>query len=212
MYQTVFAAFLAITGVAGGAVAQSLTPEQLEAMIGERVNAQNPYQAFLADPDPARSLAAMQIMLESGDTNLTRMALEYGLLSPNATVRRIAVESFMATKPVLSIRFDGSATEDNDYEGMIRSTLTGTLDTDGVGYARAAVGEKSEDGTCFVDKVRGHCLITINSDGVFLSMHLGQGSPYVSARMIVNDSGQLEGVAALRTVDEPIPVTIQLLD
>lgn len=212
MYRIAFGVLLAITGLAEGATAQSLTPDELEAMINERVNAQNPYRTLLADPDPERSLAAMQIMLESGDSDLTRMALEFGLLSPNPTVRRIAVEAFMATGPVLSIRFDGTETDGDGFVNLIRGTLTGTLDEDGIGYARAAVGPLSEDGTCFVDMVRGKCLVTINSDGVFLSIYLTWNQPYVSARMVVNDSGQLEGVASLYNVSEPIPVTIQLVD
>lgn len=212
MFRIAVGVFLAVHGLAVGASSQSLTPEELEAMINERVNAQNPYRAFLADPDPERSLAAMQIMLESGDDDLVRMALEFGLLSPNPTVRRIAVEAFMATGPVLSIRFDGSASEDNDFVSLVRNTMSGTVDPDGIGFARAAVGPLSEDGTCFIDTVRGNCLVTINSDGVFLSIYLTWNKPYASARMVVNDAGQLEGVASLWNVNEPIPVTIQLLD
>lgn len=211
MSRITFGVFLAILGLADGALSQSLTPEELEAMIDERVNAQNPYQALLADPDPERSLAAMQIMLESGDSDLTRMALEFGLLSPNPTVRRIAVEAFMATGPVLSIRFDGTESDDSDFVDVIRSTLSGTLDANGVGYAQTAVGPLSEDGSCFVDTVHGRCLVTINNDGLFLSITPGTYR-YVTARMVVNDSGQLEGVANLRGVSEPIPITIQLLD
>lgn len=212
MLRIAFGIVCAVHGLAASATAQSITPDELEAMINERVNAQNPYQSFLADPDPQRSLAAMQIMLESGDDDLVRMALEFGLLSPNPTVRRIAVEAFMATGPILSIRFDGSATEDNDYVSFVRSRMSGTVDPDGVGFARATVGPLSGDGNCFVDTYRGACLVTVNSDGVFLSGHLGASSPWFSARMIVNDEGQLEGTASLYNVSDPIPVTIQLLD
>jgi hypothetical protein len=198
-------------GAAQAAGAQSLTPEQLQAMIDERVNAQNPYRAFLADPDPERSLAAMQIMLESGDPDLVRMALEFGLLSPNPTVRRIAVEAFMASGPVLSLRLDGTEVEDNNYTSFVRGPLAGTLDADGVGFARLDVREISEDGTCYTDD-RQRCLFTINSDGVFLSAHLGYNDPRLNARMVVNDAGQLEGFATLYNVADPVPVTIELID
>jgi hypothetical protein len=30
--------------------------------------------------------------------------------------------------------------------------------------------------------------------------------------MVVNDAGQLEGIASIDNVDEPVPVTIQLID
>lgn len=212
MFRIAVGVFLAVHGLAVGASSQALTPEELEAMINERVSAQNPYRAFLADPDPERSLAAMQIMLASGDDDLIRMALEFGLLSPNPTVRRIAVEAFMATGPVLSVRFDGSQSEDADFAALVRNTLSGTVDPEGVGFARIAVGSLSEDGTCFQHTMSETCLVTINSDGVFLSIYLTWSRPYASARMVVNDAGQLEGVASLYRVNEPIPVTIQLLD
>lgn len=107
-----------VMGIVAGATAQSLTPEQLQAMIDQRVNQQNPYQTLLADPDPERSLAAMQIMLESGDKNLIRLGLQFGLLSPNPQVRRIAVEAYIATSPVLTLRLDGTNVKDRDYAQM----------------------------------------------------------------------------------------------
>ena len=81
------------------ATAQTLTPEEISALVDKRMKELNPYQNLLNDPDPDRSLAAMQIMMESGDPDLTRMALEFGLLSPNPSVKRIAFEAWLSTGP-----------------------------------------------------------------------------------------------------------------
>lgn len=44
-------------------------------MVDQQMSNLNPYQELLNNPDPARSLAAMKVMLESGDEALVRMAL-----------------------------------------------------------------------------------------------------------------------------------------
>jgi hypothetical protein len=203
-----------VMGIVEGATAQSLTPEQLQAMIDQRVNQQNPYQTLLADPDPERSLAAMQIMLESGDKNLIRLALQFGLLSPNPQVRKTAVEAYIATGPVLTLRLDGANVKDNRYLDMVRAHLGGVVDPDRIGFARLDVGELSEDGSCYLQAEKRNCLFTVNSDGVFLSAigEVRSSTIVVNARLIVNDSGQLEGAASLFGLDEAVPVTIQLLE
>jgi hypothetical protein len=202
-----------VIGIVAGATAQSLTPEQLQAMIDQELSQENPYKAFLSDPDPERSLAAMRIMLSSGDKELVAMALEFGLLSPNPQVQRIAVEAYMATNPVLTLRIDGAKTKSRDYPGLIRDRLNGTLGPDNIGFVRLDVGQLSQDGTCYVQSDLDSCLFTINSDGIFLRVFSrSYGRHVVTARMIVNDAGMLEGVASMFNVDESLPISIQLLD
>lgn len=187
--------------------AQSLTPEQLEALVDERVAAQNPFEELLNDPDPARSLAAMEIMLESGDPDLVRMALEFGLLSTNPTVKRTAVEAFLKTRPVLSLRFDGSAIEEDRY---FKTRMTGkdaTLTTEGVGYWRMQVGEWNPDNRCYMLMSGKDCFVTVNSDGIIL-----QNEGYMTGRLVIGDAGSLEGSATLYQVSTPVPVTVRLLD
>lgn len=194
---------LAATPVAS----QSLTADQLKALVDERVSAQNPFAELLNDPDPARSLAAMEIMLESGDAPLVRMALEFGLLSTNPTVRRTAVEAFLTTKPVLSIRFDGSAL---DGERYYKTRMTGegvTLTPEGIGYWRMKVGEYDAEKGCFLLASGSGCFVTVNSDGVIL-----QNAGYMTGRLVINDTGGLEGSATLYQVDTPLPVSVRLID
>lgn len=189
------------------ALAQSLTPEQINQMIDKQMNDLDPYQELLNNPDPARSLAAMEIMLESGDESLQRMALEYGLLSPNPTVKRIAFETYLKTRPIFSIRFDGGHVKDSSWPSRMRD-WNGTLDANGIGYWRIPVGDYHEDKRCFGESSYRpeNCFVTVNSDGVFLT-------PYgMNARAIVTETGALEGVATLDSVDEPVPFSIRLID
>lgn len=202
------AAILAVSGVIStGVVAQSLTPDQIRGMIDQKVSTLNPYQELLNDADPSRSLAAMQIMLESGDRDLARMALEFGLLSPNAAVKRTAFESFLTTGPVFSIRFDGKGVKSSDYASRIRNNWDGNLSPENIGYWRISVGSFLPEKKCFADTYyTSDCFVTVNSDGIFLT------PKYMSARGVIGDDGVLAGVASITSVGEPVPFRIQLLD
>jgi hypothetical protein len=188
------------------ATAQTLTPEEIAAMIDQRMSDLNPYQELLNDPDPARSLEAMRIMINSGDQDLQRMALEYGLLSPNAATKRAAFESLLTRKPIFSIRFDGTDITDSYFDRRMRD-WNGTLDTDRIGYWRVPVGDFYEKGRCFaqVDDT-DHCMVTINADGIFLTPY------YMNARAEISNSGMLVGDASINGVPKPVPFSIRLLD
>ena len=95
---------------------------------------------------------------------------------------------------------------------MVRQRLNGTLDSNGIGFTPLTVGPLSEDGTCFLDKDANGCRFRVNADGVFLSVDDRSGNPILRARTVVNDAGQLAGTATLYAVDEPVPITVQLLD
>ncbi|MEP4037537.1 hypothetical protein [Pseudophaeobacter sp.] len=196
-----------LTVVVGtSAVSQSLTPEQIAAMVDQRVNDLNPYQALLNNPDPERSRLAMQVMLESGDAELARMALEFGLLSPNPNVKRTAFEGWLTGSPILSIRFDGAEVKDSSYPGIIKSNWNGTLDGT-TGYWRVAVGEHLKENRCFANTFnREKCFITVNGDGLFFTPNNMNG------RGVLQDDGSIAGVAALHNVDEPVPFSIKILD
>ena len=197
------AAFLALCNTAIG---QSLSPEEISKMVDKQMNDLNPYQALLNDPDPQRSLSAMKIMLESGDESLQHMALEFGLLSPNPTVKRAALEGFLTTSPILSLKFDGSAVKDKDFPNIVTGYYNGTVDN-GIGYWRIAVGSFLPDKKCFSSSDdKSDCFITVNSDGVFLTPRRFNG------RAIVSETGTLAGSGTVYAVEETVPFTVQLID
>lgn len=202
--------FLALSLIAAPLVAdaQTLTAEEIAAMVDERVNALNPYAALLNDPDPQRSLAAMEIMLESGDPTLTRMALEFGLLSPNPTVQRTAVEAYLATGPNLTVQFDGSALEERRrFDEAMTRWLNGAVTADGDGTIQAWVGDFSTEQRCYQRRGENDCLISVTPGGV--AMWIGNT---MSGNFSITDAGFLEGTADLYQVGVPVPVRIQLID
>lgn len=195
-----------LLSLAASASAQNLSVEEINKLIDEQVSNLNPYQAILNGPDPERALAGMQIMLQQGDETLRRMALEYGLLSPNPTVQRIALEGFLGSNPVLSIRFDGSQLDDEaGFRRWIPDVWNGTVDNDMIGYWRIRVNGFNKEEGCYLDR-NNSCFITVNSDGVFFT------PARMNGRAETTDEGTLAGSAGLYGVAEPVPFSVQLLD
>lgn len=185
---------------------QSLTPEQISAMVDRRVNDLNPYQTLLNDPDPERSRLAMQVMLESGDADLSRMALEFGLLSPSPTVKRAAFEAWLASGPVLTIKFDGNQVKDKDFADRIKRRWNGTV-SGKVGYWKMQVSDYLEEEKCFSNTRHSHlCFVTINGDGIFLS------PDEMNGRATISDDGSVSGVADVNGISDPVPFSIKILD
>ncbi len=203
--------YLAVLLTLGTSVsAQTPSPAEIAAMVDERVSALNPYAELLNDPDPERSLAALQIMLESGDTALTRMALEFGLLSPNPVVRRSAVEAYLKSGPMLSLTFDGGDDPDANFTSTIRGSYSGSTEPDNTGYWKIKVGEFSAEQGCYMHaNARNGCFVTVNSDGVYFTHDQYN---LLAARTNVTDEGVLKGFAKIYQVAEPVPLTVQLID
>lgn len=68
----------------------ALTPSDINSMIDERQNSLRGYRDRLNDPDPNRSLAALQAILKSDDAELKRHAIAVGLFSGSKELSRAA--------------------------------------------------------------------------------------------------------------------------
>lgn len=191
---------------ASSVFAQSLSPEDIERMLDEEAEVANPYAVLLNNPDPSRSLGAMRIMMESGDPQLVDLALEFGLLSSDAAVRRQAVEHYVATGPYLSLVFDASNVEDNDVFSTVRSQLGGNFDADNLGYSTFKVGPYDPKQECYIHDGQDYCAVRFNASGIFI-----QGRT-VNAKVNITETGQLVGQAELSRVDDLVPLTVNLLD
>lgn len=194
--------------VAGNVSAQTTpTAEELLQQIEERVAAQNPYQALLNDPDPQRSLAAMEVMLESGDDKLSQMAIEFGLQSPNLQVQDIALRGVLSGKPALTMRLDGTQIESAGFQGSIQQWLSGNVNNEKIGFAPIQVGDWVEETNCYAVPNTSTCLITMSADGA----HLKIGNTTVAVQLQLGQDGVLSGEGFLYNVDVPVPMSIRLL-
>lgn len=125
---------------------------EIMAAIDERTSSLGGFQALLQDPNPARALAATQVMLESGDPSLVRLALENGLVSPDSSLRAAALDYYFKSKPTLGIRFTAEAVDDGKLEQLIENVISwgGAMGPDKTGSFSAAVGDFSEKMNCYL--------------------------------------------------------------
>lgn len=166
MTRIILALFLAAQPAA--VAAQSLSADDIRAMVDQRVASLDPYRALLEDPDDTRAMAAMDIMMGSGDADLRRMALEYGLYSPSAVVRRAALDAFFDTGPILTISV---ARTENANQTAFASDVTdnrGSIGADGIGHFPLRVGAADAEQSCFLDEAGRGCLIRNSDAGVMI--------------------------------------------
>lgn len=189
------------------ALAQSMSAADILAQVEQKVGGVNEYQALLNDPDPTRSMAAMEIMLNSGDVALERMALDYGLYSPNQVVQRTALEAFFNTGPVLPIYFEQHKDDENGHWAVYASNESGSVLEDGRVYLSKKVGD--------FDAGKG-CYLYLNSD-LELDCFIRMSDQNVSVlfwsqwhNLALNDQGELVGSGAYPGSSMPVTTTIPI--
>lgn len=186
------------------ATAQSQSAEDMKALIDKKVSELDSYQALLNDPDPKRALAAMEIMLLSDDTSIRRMALEYGIYSPDPAVNRAAIEAFLSSGPALQVSLDGSTAKDpKDFASLI-GTIGGTTNDKMVGYVNLVVGEFNGEEKCYMSPRNGQCLMRVTDEGQSISL-FGVWWP-----LKLGPDGALTGVGDMRKGNTGIMVKIPI--
>jgi len=196
---------LALAGFyCSASTAQTLSAADILAQVEEKVGGVNEYQALLNDPDPARSMAAMEVMLESGDPKLLRMALDFGLYSPNPLVQFTALKAFFDGKPLLRISIDGSGVKDQDY--FLRSVrdLDGTVDASKIGHSIHKIGEFDTVNSCYVQVGNSRCFLRLTETEVSVNPW---GANWV--RFVLNDQGALVGEVGF---EPPAPASIPVVN
>lgn len=184
------------------ATAQSKSAADIAAMVDQRMGAVDEYAALLSDPDPARSLAAMEIMIGLDDPQISRMALQYGLTSTSAPVRKAALKAYFDTGPVLNIYIDGSSLERDHLISAINSRQ-GTVDDKGIAYLSYKVGAYDDKQSCYdFHSNANYCLITLSENNVGLGLW-ARWTP-----LQLNAEGTLVGMVKVDRIEQSVPVTI----
>ena len=76
--RNVFAAICAFVLIGGGVQAQTLLAD-IENALGGRASELGRVEELLSDSDPHKRIAAMELLLDSGDPQFIRKAREFGL-------------------------------------------------------------------------------------------------------------------------------------
>lgn len=206
--------FLALTGQAATA---QITPEDLKKQIDARTDTLSGFQQLLEDPDPRRSLAAMEGMLASGDPNVEHMAMEFGLTNPDPMIRTAALNAYMAKLPPIAVDFDASALPDEQLEQLakILRATGGSIGPDKKGSFSFQAGPFNEGQGCFPHASSSRvCAMRVGTG----SLSLYFSGTNVSGRWVnlhADETGQLKGGISLNYGSEPdiaLPLAVRLLN
>jgi hypothetical protein len=213
---------LLLPSVAG---AQSVSLEEFAAQVDERSQTLDGYRSYLTDPDPNRAMAALQIMLESGEPGLVQMALSEGLYSPNPEMRQTALKAYMAGKPSIGLYFDGaSVTEElmEEYNHVVTYAYRGGVGPEKQASTSFKVGEWSDELGCYLNQnIEGNCLARINATTVSILLPgfddniSGNEVPPQWVTLSLGDDGKLTGGVTPRqddTIVGPLTVTMRLAE
>jgi hypothetical protein len=160
------------------------------------------YAALLNNPDPDRSLAAMQLMIGLDDPQVSRMALQYGLTSTSPAVRRAALKAYFDAGPVLDIFIDGSSLDRDNLTSAINQR-DGTVDSAGTAFLSYKVGSFDAANGCYdFHSNANYCLITLSETSVGIGLW-GRWAP-----MTLNAEGTLTGMVQVDRLTPSVPISI----
>ncbi|NOR63726.1 MAG: hypothetical protein GQ535_14690 [Rhodobacteraceae bacterium] len=207
-------AFAIALAIASPISAQSVSLEDLQRQIAAELAQSNQYAELLNNPDPAHSLAAMKVMLRSGDPILVDLAMNYGLYSPNPAVRRAALDGYFASEPVLEMEFDASELRFATSLAQILGMLGGSVSADRIGFASVKLGGWDDKNSCYAAQVSEELFL---DDGCFLRNSENGVSLFLWRRwwhLELNDQGALSGsgntrISNVRDVDG-LPIRLQI--
>lgn len=178
-----------------GVVLAEVTAADLKAQIEARKSNLSGFQALLDDPDPANSLAAVELMLASGEPAVERMALKFGLTSPDPAIRATALKHYLLTKPAIAVDFDAAAVTEEQMPNLLNAlkSLGGSIGPDKKGSFSFQAGEYSDKLGCFTlpDSERA-CTLRVSDNSLSL-LFLGSYVPERWVNLHPDATGVLKG-------------------
>lgn len=163
--------------------------DELDAKMSARDRELAQFSERLNDPDPEKSLTAMKLLIEKGDADQRRMAIRFGLYSPDLAVRATVLRAIFNSGPTLVVRMKPVNEEQNNYFHREIKGLAGSYLADGSVSVTFKISGYDDKEACWTFKygAREPCLVRLSADTV--SMHIGDSwSQYT-----LNADGTLAG-------------------
>jgi hypothetical protein len=170
-----------------------------------------PFRDMLNDPDPARSLAAVQLMLDSGQRQLMDIAIDFGLQSAVPEVRRAAVMGLLALRPVLQVRLSVPEDAVEAFETPFRRATGGSVLPDGLALFPVNVGPFDPERNCYVETGTTRCAVEVGPTGLTVRANHFREDTAIS-NLVFTPEGMLSGSTAVSGYDGGIPSTLFLAD
>lgn len=175
--------------------------DELSSEVDVRVKTLTTFADALADEDPRRALAAMQIMIEKGDADQRRMAIRSGLYSTDLAIRTEVLRSILNNGPALNIYIAPKGKEVNQYYTRFIRSISGTINPDMTATLVKKIGQYDSDQKCWLQDRTKKCAARLNADVVAL---------YIDTwgQLTLDREGNLKG--SMDVSQTPVEVTIPL--
>lgn len=204
----------------GTVASAQMTLEDLKAQVDSRSGNLSGFQELLDDPDPRRSLAAVEGMLASGDSNLERMALAFALTNPDTAIRSTALEHHFTKLPAIAVSFDASGVKEEEMESFIKvlRSLRGSMGPDKIGSFNYQPAAFDEENGCYPQAAdKRYCAMRLGKGFVSLYFYAPNA---VSGRWVnlrADETGVLKGgvnfdYGRSNSPAGTLPLTIRLLN
>lgn len=187
----------------------ALTPEELLSGIDAATSQADPFRKALNDPDPARSRAAVELMLASGDVKLLRMAADFAIRSPDPILQRLGVEAILSTRVPITSVVDGSSSEEiQKFADVFNRRQEGAVEPSGIGYTLVRVGDFNTKGGCFfgVGSRDDKCTVQVNADGIVITDN------YLEGRFGYGEDGVMAGAVRLTEWNIPLAAFLRIIE
>lgn len=142
--------------------------DELDQAVSSRDKELEQFSDRLNDPDPEKSLAAMKLLIEKGDADQRRMAIRFGLYSPDLAMRTTVLHAIFNSLPTIVVNMKPVNKEQGTYFHREIKRLGGSYIEDGsVSLTFKIAGYNEEEG-CWTVKsgVYFPCLLRMSGDTV----------------------------------------------
>jgi hypothetical protein len=191
-----------------GAHAQ-ISLDDIEASIGGRIGELERVEQLLSHPEPNRRIAAMELLLKSGDPAFVRKAREFGLFSDDHQLRQAAVRAIFDAGG--AFRIETEAPRDGSTSlGDVMRMYGGAVDNEGRGSIPFILsGDFDSKKVCWLRTTTRDDQCALRPTGE--SIHLADWN-YTTGEFKLDDEGNLSGFLLYRNTGHPIGARIPLVD
>lgn len=151
------------------AAAQSISVEDLQKQIDAELTKGSEYISLLNQPDTKRALAAMKVMMASGDPELVQIAADYGLYSANPAVRAEALRGYFATNPRVDFFLSRKGSK-GDFNKAMEELFQAEANADGTVATAVTIGEYQPENDCYLNQ-RKDCWLQIRPEAIRFKLH-----------------------------------------
>lgn len=192
-----------LVALATSVQAQRLSLADLSAAVESDAAELAGFRSALADPDPNRALAAMRILMASGEPLLVNLALEAGLSALDGVMRKSAFEAYIASRPTLLAHAEIEGDFGEKFRGWIER-LGGSAASETTGTLTLAIGPWDDASRCYLGP-RQTCQARI-ADG-----QLSYATDYGTVGLALGEGGILSGSVSHSLSGGPVSIRVPLL-